>query len=81
MRGARRELRGIPGTPPDLRQAIGGCAFAPRCDYAFDSCATVLPQRSGQAACHLHDPELCPGGPPPELSGERPTLRETKGVR
>jgi peptide/nickel transport system ATP-binding protein len=85
MRGARRELRGIPGTPPDLRQAIGGCAFAPRCDYAFESCATILPQSSTdgtadrpraaggeRAACHLHNPGLYPGGPPPELSGERP---------
>jgi peptide/nickel transport system ATP-binding protein len=81
MRGPRRELRGIPGTPPDLRQAIGGCAFAPRCDYAFEPCAAVLPERSGQAACHLHDPGLRPGGPPPGLSGERPAMREAKGMR
>lgn len=79
MRGARRELRGIPGTPPDLRQAIGGCAFAPRCDYAFESCRTVLPQSSGQAACHLHNPVLCPGGPPHELSGERPAAESAGG--
>src|SRR5580658_5104923 len=92
MRGARRELRGVPGTPPDLRQAIPGCAFAPRCDYAFEPCSTVLPDSSedgtvdrppaaggGRAACHLHNPVLCPGGPPPELGGRPsmsgPTLR------
>ncbi len=94
IRGARRELHGIPGTPPDLRDDIGGCPFRPRCGYAFDPCASVrpvlLPAVSRQeghlprdrparhdgavldgwtVACHLHDPEYRPGGPPPELSG------------
>jgi peptide/nickel transport system ATP-binding protein len=41
--GARRALQGIPGSPPDLRQEFRGCAFAPRCQYAFEPCADVHP--------------------------------------
>ena len=43
LRGARRELRGVPGSPPDLRTDFAGCPFAPRCDYGFDPCAAVHP--------------------------------------
>jgi peptide/nickel transport system ATP-binding protein len=79
MRGARRELHGIPGTPPDLRDDFAGCPFAPRCAYAFDPCATVppglreLPGRKGWlAACHLHDPAHgAPGFPSLEMTHER----------
>ena len=31
-------LLSIEGVPPDLRQAGGGCRFAPRCSYALPSC-------------------------------------------
>src|SRR6201997_56041 len=34
LRGARRELAGIPGSPPDLRDQAKGCPFIPRCGYA-----------------------------------------------
>jgi peptide/nickel transport system ATP-binding protein len=79
MRGARRELHGIPGTPPDLRDDFAGCPFAPRCAHAFDPCATVpprlreLPGRNGWlAACHLHDPAYgAPGFPSLEMTHER----------
>jgi peptide/nickel transport system ATP-binding protein len=80
----RRELKGVPGTPPDLRAPIPGCAFAPRCAFAFEPCTTLDPRLrrpatlagpagSRTVACHLHDPELRPGGPPAEIarSGER----------
>jgi oligopeptide transport system ATP-binding protein len=33
-----RELRTIPGVPPDLSRPIPGCAFAPRCGFATDAC-------------------------------------------
>ena len=46
MRGARRELRGVPGVPPDLRDDLPGCPFQPRCDYEFGPCADVQPQLS-----------------------------------
>ena len=31
LRGPRRELTGIPGSPPDLRGMPTGCSFHPRC--------------------------------------------------
>jgi peptide/nickel transport system ATP-binding protein len=43
MRAERRELRGVPGTPPDLRDTFPGCPFEPRCDYRFEPCRTVHP--------------------------------------
>jgi len=45
LRGPRRELAGIPGTPPDLRNLPPGCPFLPRCMY-------------GTAACHDIDMSL-----------------------
>ena len=38
LHGARRELAGIPGTPPDLRHPPPGCPFLPRCGYGTDAC-------------------------------------------
>ncbi|GAA3218704.1 ABC transporter ATP-binding protein [Dactylosporangium siamense] len=43
LRGARRELTGIPGSPPDLRGMPTGCSFHPRCPKAFEPCSTDLP--------------------------------------
>jgi peptide/nickel transport system ATP-binding protein len=62
LRGERRDLHGIPGNPPDLRQEFAGCPFAPRCPSAFEPCASVPPalrEVNGGgwlAACHLNDP-------------------------
>ncbi len=83
IRGVRRELRGVPGHPPDLRDELPGCPFLPRCDYGFGACSGVHPVlrppagRAGlgplgadwQVACHLHDPARCADGPPPALTG------------
>ncbi|HTL66508.1 MAG TPA: ABC transporter ATP-binding protein [Lacunisphaera sp.] len=33
-----RELYTIAGLPPDLSKPITGCPFAPRCEFALDSC-------------------------------------------
>lgn len=43
LHGPRRKMSGIPGSPPDLRAVPPGCAFHPRCSFAFDTCRTVLP--------------------------------------
>lgn len=43
LRGPRRELAGIGGSPPDLRAMPSGCSFHPRCKHAFDRCRTELP--------------------------------------
>jgi peptide/nickel transport system ATP-binding protein len=111
--GERRELRGIAGIPPDLRERIDGCSFRPRCSYAFGPCSTVHPELippqaqaveapnlvirtprdaaspkvvdektslrqsptdlpilggDWRVACHLHNRELNPEGPPLELA-------------
>jgi oligopeptide/dipeptide ABC transporter ATP-binding protein len=41
LHGAKRELVGIPGSPPDLRDALPGCPFIPRCPYTIPVCADV----------------------------------------
>src|SRR5260221_13750831 len=35
LRGPPSRLTGIPGSPPDLRSVPPGCAFHPRCAFAF----------------------------------------------
>jgi oligopeptide/dipeptide ABC transporter ATP-binding protein len=55
-------LRVIRGTVPSPLDWPLGCRFAPRCDYAFERCATELPpllDAGGQrSACWL-----CEDGP------------------
>jgi oligopeptide/dipeptide ABC transporter ATP-binding protein len=41
LRGPRRELAGIAGSPPDLRNLDTGCPFIPRCGYARPACRDV----------------------------------------
>ncbi len=41
LHGPRRDLAGIPGTPPDLRRAPSGCPFLPRCGYGTQACTGV----------------------------------------
>jgi peptide/nickel transport system ATP-binding protein len=54
LRADRHELRGVPGSPPDLRTTIDGCAFAPRCRFAFDPCPSIHPElRSPSHASRL----------------------------
>jgi peptide/nickel transport system ATP-binding protein len=58
VEGERRDLKVIPGSPPDLRDLPTGCAFHPRCPYAFDRCSKEEPRLlptsiGGRAACHL----------------------------
>jgi peptide/nickel transport system ATP-binding protein len=58
IKGDRRQLSSIPGTPPDLIKPPSGCKFHPRCQYAQDVCKTDEPKlsKSGEkheTACHL----------------------------
>jgi oligopeptide/dipeptide ABC transporter ATP-binding protein len=41
LHGPRRDLAGIPGSPPDLLNAAPGCPFMPRCGYSRPACAEV----------------------------------------
>jgi peptide/nickel transport system ATP-binding protein len=43
IRGPRRELVGIPGSPPDLARPPGGCRFHPRCSEAMPACLSTEP--------------------------------------
>jgi peptide/nickel transport system permease protein len=63
LSGPKRELNGIPGSPPDLRKLPTGCAFHPRCPLAFDGCMTKEPQlyqvttasdATSEAACLIY---------------------------
>jgi peptide/nickel transport system ATP-binding protein len=63
LRGPKRALTGIGGSPPDLRQLPAGCSFHPRCPKAFTPCAETVPvlgpPADGNAvprsvACWLH---------------------------
>jgi peptide/nickel transport system ATP-binding protein len=72
LEGERLDLQGIPGAPPDLREPLPGCAFAPRCPFAFGPCTIVhpglrrpehlggngVPDPDWTVACHLHDSAL-----------------------
>jgi peptide/nickel transport system ATP-binding protein len=44
IRGPRRPLTGIPGTPPDLARPPAGCRFQPRCSEAMTACSTIRPE-------------------------------------
>src|SRR5580658_7994717 len=41
LHGPRRELAGIPGSPPDLNNPPPGCAFLPRCGYGTEACTRI----------------------------------------
>ena len=66
MEGERERLLQIDGAMPRPGAVPPGCAFHPRCTQAQPRCSvdrpTLLPVRSGAAACWLHDG----GGPPPQ---------------
>jgi oligopeptide/dipeptide ABC transporter ATP-binding protein len=56
VHGPRRELAGIPGTPPDPRDMPPGCPFTPRCRFASEQCQGVdmqLVAVAGAAAGHV----------------------------
>ncbi|MBC7552131.1 MAG: ABC transporter ATP-binding protein [Cellulomonas sp.] len=65
LHGPRRELGGIPGSPPDLMALPSGCPFHPRCPAAVARCAVDHPELGPTAfganepgrrvACLLHD--------------------------
>ncbi len=44
VRGPRRPLIGIPGSPPDLGRPPTGCRFHPRCNVAMPQCTTIEPE-------------------------------------
>jgi peptide/nickel transport system ATP-binding protein len=74
LRGARRELHGVPGSPPDLAAPLVHCGFAARCPHVFADCREVIPPLAaaesapgGAVACLLHDRRRNPAGLPEAL--------------
>ncbi|MQY10719.1 Oligopeptide transport ATP-binding protein OppD [Streptomyces sp. RB5] len=61
IRGPRVELRGIPGSPPDLARPPAGCRFAPRCPLVRPDCHDrepgLYPAGGAHARCVLHAPD------------------------
>ncbi|HTT91175.1 MAG TPA: dipeptide ABC transporter ATP-binding protein [Acidimicrobiales bacterium] len=67
LHGPKRELRGIPGAPPDLRAVPSGCAYHPRCPQAFEQCTEHVPRlltdplstgaTDRRVACLLYGPD------------------------
>ncbi len=44
VRGPRRQLTGIPGSPPNLANKLQGCRFNPRCPVVMPQCLTTDPE-------------------------------------
>lgn len=64
LRGPRRALEAMEGSPPNLRHLPSGCPFHPRCPRRFEPCDEVVPQlieADHPVACLLHDPAYAPG--------------------
>jgi peptide/nickel transport system ATP-binding protein len=51
---SRERLYSIPGAPPDLVNPPGGCRFAPRCQYATDTCRAEEPLLAGETTAHVY---------------------------
>jgi peptide/nickel transport system ATP-binding protein len=62
VRGPRRALTGIPGSPPDLGRPPSGCRFHPRCSEVMAQCKTSEPELydigETQVRCLLYTEEL-----------------------
>ena len=58
IRGPRRPLTGIPGSPPDLARPPSGCRFQPRCPVAMARCVATAPDlyevNGTRVRCLLH---------------------------
>ncbi len=82
LRGARRDLAGIPGSPPDLHDPPPGCPFLPRCGYGTPACTSVdmrlAPVVSSLDPAHVTAcPFVLPGTPAPPGSAGRPAAAST----
>jgi peptide/nickel transport system ATP-binding protein len=60
--GPRKQLTGIPGSPPDLSEPLIGCRFRPRCPVAFEACVetapTLVEAGGAEVRCLLYDPAV-----------------------
>jgi oligopeptide/dipeptide ABC transporter ATP-binding protein len=85
LRGPRRELAGIPGSPPDLANPPPGCPFLPRCSYGTSACEevdmTLLPVASSADPGHVTAcPFVLPDTPPPVKTADTVTTAGEAGA-
>jgi len=62
LRGPRRRLEGILGSPPDMSNPPAGCRFHPRCTEVLQRCRSETPvlldvASDAEVACHLYPTE------------------------
>jgi peptide/nickel transport system ATP-binding protein len=84
LRGPRRELAGIPGSPPNLGNPPPGCPFLPRCAYGTTACKEVdmqlLPVATSRDPGHVTAcPFVLPQTPVPSRSGN-PAVSGERGT-
>jgi oligopeptide/dipeptide ABC transporter ATP-binding protein len=83
LRGPRKDLTGIPGTPPDLLDPPPGCPFLPRCTEGTEACAEIEVQlahvRTSTDPAHV---TACPFVLPDPVngSGERPAVNAATAI-
>ncbi len=85
LRGPRRSLAGIPGSPPDLAHLTPGCPFLARCAYGTDACRAVdmalHPVASPEGAAHRTAcPFVLPETPAPPAGPGRPEAAARTGA-
>jgi peptide/nickel transport system ATP-binding protein len=72
--GSRMAPAGLPGEPPDLREEITGCPFAPRCPEAVADCLTreieLWPAGEQRLSACIKVLDGEPGGPEPHPAAE-----------
>ena len=72
LRGARRDLAGIPGSPPDLQDPPPGCPFLPRCGYGTERCTSVdMNTGPGRLPCGPRAPDRLPVRPARHAARQR----------
>jgi peptide/nickel transport system ATP-binding protein len=80
IRGARREMAGIPGAPPDLARLPSGCRFHPRCPDVMDICPVREPglyERGGALVrCLLYAEDVAPAA---RAKTSAPPAEEARG--
>ena len=76
LHGARRELTGIPGSPPDLSDLPAGCNFASRCPFVMDRCRREEPPLMALGTSERRvagwRPARAPASPRPGALSRRP---------
>ena len=67
VKGEKKRIESIPGSPPSLVTPPSGCRFHPRCKYAKDICTTtpppyVVPEPGHRSLCHFSQDFYTQGG-------------------